>query len=76
MGPKIAALVMFVALTACQSTSGGSFCAIAKPMRFSPEAITAMSDQEVVMRWRTTARVKNSAGGTHERPAERGGRSA
>ena len=47
MGPKIVALVMFVALTACQITGGGSFCAVAKPLRFSPEAITAMSDQEV-----------------------------
>jgi len=46
MGAKIASLSMLIALTACQ-TGGGSFCAIAKPMRPSHQAIAAMSDQEV-----------------------------
>jgi len=46
MGAKIASLIVLTMLAACQ-TGAGSFCAIAKPMRFSPEAITAMSDQEV-----------------------------
>ena len=46
MGAKITSLIVLIVLTACQ-TGGGSFCAIARPMRPSHEAIAAMSDQEV-----------------------------
>jgi hypothetical protein len=46
MGAKIASLIVLISLAACQS-GGGSFCAIAKPMRPSREAIAAMSDREI-----------------------------
>ena len=46
MGAKIASLIVLTMLAACQ-TGAGSFCAIAKPMRPTYDAIAAMSDQEL-----------------------------
>lgn len=42
----IFALGSFLALSACQTTSG-TFCDIAKPFRLSPETISVMTDAEV-----------------------------
>jgi len=39
-------LIFLVGATAC-TTSGGSFCAIAKPIRLTGQTITAMTDAEV-----------------------------
>lgn len=43
---KVAALVLLIALAACQ-TSKGSFCAIADPIRPSAAALASMTDAEV-----------------------------
>lgn len=44
--PKIIALSLLLALSAC-ITAKGSFCDVAKPVRLSSAAIDAMSDAEV-----------------------------
>lgn len=46
MASKIVALVFFVLIAAC-TTTGGTFCDIAKPIRPSEATIAAMSDAEV-----------------------------
>ncbi len=46
MVTKALTLALFVLLAACQTT-GGSFCAIAKPIRLSEAAIDRMTDAEV-----------------------------
>ena len=40
------AILAILALSACSTTSG-TFCSIAKPLRLSEQAIAAMSDEEV-----------------------------
>lgn len=42
---KALILVGLLALTACQTTASGSFCAIARPQRPSQAEIDAMTDQ-------------------------------
>lgn len=44
--PKALLLTAFLALAACQTTSG-SYCAISKPIRLSDAAVDALSDAEV-----------------------------
>lgn len=47
MGPmKLAAIALLTMIAGCQ-TSGGTFCAIAKPHRFTAASIAALSDAEV-----------------------------
>ena len=46
MGSKIAGLAVPALLAAC-TTTGGTFCDIARPIRLSDQAIAAMSDREV-----------------------------
>lgn len=43
-----AGLLLIVSLLAgCQTTSGGTFCDIAKPVRLSSATVDAMTDREV-----------------------------
>lgn len=44
---KYAIILALLALAACQTTGGGSFCQIARPQRPSAEEIAAMSDARV-----------------------------
>jgi hypothetical protein len=46
MVPKVAVLALVMLATAC-ATTNGTFCDIARPIRLSDQAVTAMSDQEV-----------------------------
>lgn len=43
---KVVFLLSMFALTACQTT-GGSFCAISKPIRPSKETVAQLTDAEV-----------------------------
>ncbi len=43
---RIFAFFLLLTLAGC-ATEGGSFCAVAKPNRFSEAAISAMTDNEV-----------------------------
>jgi hypothetical protein len=43
---KVAALALLLLVAAC-TTTGGTFCDVARPIRLSDKAIAAMSDQEV-----------------------------
>jgi hypothetical protein len=43
---KVIAILAILAISGCTTTSG-SFCSIAKPIRLSEQAIAAMSDEEV-----------------------------
>lgn len=40
-------LLLAMLLAGCQSTSGGSYCDIARPIRLSAGTVDAMSDREV-----------------------------
>lgn len=40
-------LLALLMLAACQSTSGGSYCDIAKPIRLSARTVDALTDREV-----------------------------
>jgi len=44
---KALALASLLVLTACQTTTRGSFCDIASPVRLSDTAVDALSDVEV-----------------------------
>jgi hypothetical protein len=44
---KALILAALVALSACTTTRGGSFCDVTKPLRLSPDVIGTLSDAEV-----------------------------
>ena len=49
MGPltRAVAVLALVAIVACTTTPKGTFCQISDPIRLSPAAVAALSDEEV-----------------------------
>lgn len=40
-------IILVLALAGCQTTTGGSYCDIAKPIRLSASSVDSLTDREV-----------------------------